>query len=120
VTCVLRISAPAIEAAVRGLSLQPYRLEDATAHFLVSEAGFDELAAQVEDAIAFLKRCKEDVAKLMDLPSAEGWLDFGIADRHRPAQSNHFPPELVCLAGKAGIGLEMSTYRVEEPGSTLE
>jgi hypothetical protein len=50
----------------------------------------------------------------MDLPSAQGWLDFGIADRNHPAQSNVFPAELVCLAGKAGIGLEMSMYWVED------
>jgi hypothetical protein len=119
-SCVLRISAPGIEGALGALTLRPYRVEGGTAHFDVSRAGFRDLAAQIEDAIAFLQRHKDDVARLMDLPSAQGWLDFGIADRNHPAQSNVFPAELVCLAGKAGIGLEMSMYWVEDANHTVQ
>jgi hypothetical protein len=112
-SCVLRISAPGIEAALETRSFPPYRYQDGWAHFAVSEAGFRELDAQIEDAIAFLKRHKEDVARLMDLPSAQGWLDFGIADRNGPARADRVSPDLVCLAGKAGIGIETFTYRDE-------
>jgi hypothetical protein len=110
-SCVLRVSAPGIEAALGTLSLKPYRLEHGWAHFKVSEAGFRELGAQVEDTIEFLKRHKEDVARLMDLPSAQGWLDFGVADGNGPVRTDRLPPELVCLAGKAGIGIETFTDR---------
>ena len=113
-TCVLRVAAPDLRTVLDEVSIRPCRVEEGWANFVVSDAGFGDLAAQVEDAIAFLKGRKEDVARLMDLPSAEGWLDFGVADRNRPAQSNALPPELVCLAGKAGIGLEMSIHRVED------
>lgn len=119
-SCVLRISAPAIEGALGARSLRPYRLQDGCAHFTVSEAGFRELDSQIEDAIAFLRRHKEDIAKLMELPSAEGWLDFGIADRNHPGQFNRLSPELVCLAGKAGIGLQVSTYWVESPNWSVQ
>lgn len=113
-SCVLRISAPEIDAALATLSLRPYRLEEGWARFTVSEAGFRELDAQIEDAITFLRRHQDDIAKLMNLPSAEGWLGFGIADRGHPAQRNVFPAELICLAGKAGIGLATSVYWVED------
>jgi hypothetical protein len=120
VTCVLRVSAPALEEVLPRLGVQPYRFEDETAHFLVSESGFRELGAQMEDAIAFLKDHKADVEAMMSLPTVEAWLDFGVADRNRPAQSNRFTPELVCLAGKAGIGLEISTYSVESPDLSVQ
>lgn len=113
-TCVLRVAAPGLKTVLDQVSIRPCRAEEEWANFVVSDAGFDDLAAQIDDAIAFLKGRTEDVARLMDLPSAEGWLDFGVADRNRPSRSNAFPPELVCLAGKAGIGLEVSISWVED------
>jgi len=118
-SCVLRISAPGIEDVIGSQPLQPYRFEDGWAHFTVSNQGFRELDAQIEEAIAFLKRHTEEIVKMMDLPSAEGWLDFGIAARSHPMQRNVFPPELVCLAGKAGIGLGMSVYSVADEDHPL-
>ena len=118
-SCVLRISAPGLGAVLSKLAVQPYRVEDETAHFMVSDAGFRDLPVQIAHAVAFLERHKADVAALMSLPSAEGWLDFAVADRNQPAQFNRLSPELVCLAGKVGIGLELSTYWVEESGPTV-
>ena len=117
-SCVLRISAPGLETALPRLGLRPHRFEHETAHFNVSDAGFRDLGAQIADAVRFLTRYKTDVESLMSLPSAEGWLDFSVADRNQPAQFNRLSPELVCLAGQAGIGLELSTYWVESEDHT--
>ena len=119
-SCVLRISAPALETGLPGLTIRPHRFEHGTAHFTVSEAGFRDLAAQIGDAVQFLQRHKGDVERLMSLPSAEGSLDFAVADRNQPAQFNRLSPELVCLAGKAGIGLELSTYWVASDDHTIQ
>ena len=112
-SCVLRIAAPGIEAVLATLPLAPFRFEGGWALFTVSEAGLRELDSQVGDAIAFLKRHKEDIARLMDLPSAQGWLDFGVPDNEGPTRTDRLSAELACLAGKAGIGIETFTERGE-------
>ena len=33
---------------------------------------------------------------------------------HLPAQFGRLSPELVCRAGKAGLGLELSLYSIQE------
>ncbi len=79
----------------------------------VSNAGFDQFAAQVEEAIAFLRTEAEQVRRLVAWPGVEGvTLDFGIAWRDVAAQSDHLPAELVRLAGALGLSLEVSHYRV--------
>jgi len=113
-SCVLRIAAPGIAVVVPTLTVQPYRVEGNTAHFDVSRARFNQLAQQIEDAIAFLRSHRADVEVLMGLPSASGSLDFGVENRLLPAQFGVLSPELVCLAGKAGIGLQLSLYALQE------
>jgi hypothetical protein len=113
-SCVLRVSAPGIERVLENVSIEPFRIEKGAAHFDVSSAGFDRLPDQIEDAIAFLRRNKADIETMMALPSSSGELDFGVANTYSPAQFRRFSPELVCLAGKAGLGLELSFYSLEE------
>jgi hypothetical protein len=113
VTRILRVTAPGIAVVAAGGSLKPYRLEGDTAHFEVSQAGFEELDQQIDDAIIFLREHKQDIDLLMALPSASGILDFGAAQKYAGAQFGRFSAELVCLAGKAGLGLELSLYPVE-------
>jgi hypothetical protein len=96
------------------LTLKPYRVQGDTVHYDVSAAGFDELSRQIEDATAFLSQHRAEIEKLMALPSSSGWLDFGVSNRHMAAQFSRLSPELVCLAGKAGLGLELSLYAVQE------
>jgi len=114
-TCILRVTAPGIAAAVQVVSLKPYRLEGDTAHFDVSKAGFGDLSSSIADAIDFLRREKASVDALMALPSSAGWLDFGVENPNETAQFQRLSPELVCLAGKAGLGLELSLYIIGEP-----
>jgi len=113
-SCVLRVTAPDIATAAHRLAVKPYRVEGNCAHFDVSVADFDDLAGQIADAIAFLKRHKAEVDELMALPSSDGVLDFGVARRHVAAQFGRLSAELVCLAGKAGLALELSLYPVGE------
>ena len=115
-TCILRVTAPGIaDAAASGSgSFNPYRLEGQTAHFDVSPAAFDQLSQQIEDAIEFLRKHKQDVDVLMALPSSSGVLDFGVSQKYAGVQFGRFSAELVCLAGKAGLGLEISLYPVED------
>ena len=80
----------------------------------VSEADFDNLEGQIQDAISFLKQHKKELERLRKFPGVEGLaLDFGIAKRDVIAQYDYFPPELLYLAGSLGIGIELSQYPVE-------
>lgn len=81
----------------------------------VSRCSRDNLAGQVADAIAFLKKHKQTLARLRSNPEVEDIrLDFPLdlrIDREKVfAQFDYFPPELVSLAGAVGCGLEMSIY----------
>ncbi len=113
-SCVLRVSAPGVAVVADSLSLKPYRVDGDTVHYDVSAADFDQLAEQIEDAITFLRQYQAEIGTLMALPSASGWLDFGVSNRHLPAQFGRLSPELVCLAGKLGLGLELSLYAVQD------
>jgi hypothetical protein len=81
----------------------------------VSRSPWDNLAGQVADAIAFLKKHKRTLAKLRSMPEvADIRLDFPLdlrIDRKKVfTQFDYFPPALVSLAGALGCGLEMSIY----------
>ena len=53
----------------------------------------------------------------MKIPSVEiATLDFGISQRDVAAQFDYFQPELVRIAGKLGLGLELSQYSIDNEG----
>jgi len=111
--CVLRVTAPGVALAAERLSLKPYRVDADTVHYDVSDAGFDELSEQIEDALSFLRQQRAELETLMALPSSNGWLDFGVSNEQLPAQFLRLSPEFVRLAGELGLGLEMSFYAVQ-------
>jgi hypothetical protein len=81
----------------------------------VSRSPWDNLAGQVADAMAFLKKHKRTLLKLRSIPEVEDIrLDFPLIlriDREQVfAQFDYFPPALVSLAGALGCGLEVSIY----------
>jgi hypothetical protein len=77
----------------------------------VSEAGFDDLAAQVSDAVAFLRQHESEVVRLTRFPGvSDVAIDFGISGRDVAVQTDTFPAELVGLAGRCGIALTLSRY----------
>ena len=79
--------------------------------YLASDADFSELERQQEDAIAFLQRYGDDIKQALATPGCEGGtLDFGIDRRDVAVQCDYFPPELIALAGKLGLGIELTQY----------
>jgi hypothetical protein len=84
---------------------------------LVSKGEFDDFSKQVRDAIRFLKRYQDELHRLLAFSGVAGAaLDFGVAQRDQPAWFLTFPPELVELAGKSRVGLEVSLYAVSGIG----
>jgi hypothetical protein len=81
----------------------------------VSDAPWDSVRGQVEDAVAFLREHEPALTMLRSAPGVEDMrLDFAVdlrIDRvHIMAQFDYFPPELVARAGALGLGLEISVY----------
>jgi hypothetical protein len=84
---------------------------------VVSDAGFDELATQVQDAAAFLRRHGSEFARLRATTGvSEPSLDFGVAQRIHPAWSLCLSAEFIELAGRCGVGVELSLYAVSGAG----
>ena len=99
--------------------LVPYRRDRGAAHFQVSDAGFENLEAQIADAIVFLRSNHEQLLALMARPASSGVLDFAVESRDTIFQSNRFTSELVREAGRLGLALELSPYPKTE-GSHAE
>ena len=82
--------------------------------FDVSDAEWDDFPAQVNDAIKFLTANFSELDKLIsEIPDAEGYLDFPLYSRLNDEvvnQNDHLPKDLICLAGKLGLGIEMAIY----------
>ena len=77
----------------------------------VSDADFDSLTKQVEEAVSFLERYRDEVRRLVTFPGVEGVeLDFGLRRRDVAAQTDSFPPRLVSLAGALGVGITVTQY----------
>ncbi len=77
----------------------------------VSEGEWDDLRAQIADAITFLKANAEELRKLMDFPGIDGrTLDFPVEDRDVGVQCDIFPAELLRLARNLEIDIEISRY----------
>lgn len=78
---------------------------------VASDADFSQLTKQIEDAILFLRQNIEQIKLLNSFPGAErAILDFG-AEIYPPGWASFtFPPELLALAGQAGVSLCLSVY----------
>ena len=82
----------------------------------VSNAEFENLKRQIKDAVEFLKDKdnSRQISILANYPGVEDLgLDFGVSCKQRdkfPIKWYYFPPELLLLAGKLGIGLEITFY----------
>ena len=89
----------------------------------VSTKGFDDLNGQVKDAIQYLKRHKSKIVQLREVFKVKDiTLDFPIDLRIGEkivVQFDYLPPQLISLAGKLGIGIEISIYRCLSPQYTL-
>ena len=77
----------------------------------ISDAEWHEFEKQKIEAIHYLAQHLEILSEVVSYSGVEGaYLDFGIEWRDVPVQSDSFPPELVKLAGRIGLGLELSQY----------
>jgi hypothetical protein len=78
---------------------------------VVSEASGTDFARQIRDAVEFLRKHKEELARLMKCAGLEdARMDFGVSRKDGFVRSSYLPPELLKLAGALGIGVEISIY----------
>ena len=72
----------------------------------------DTLTMQIRCAVVFLKRYKRELIRLRKYRGIEGvCLDFGIpCGNDRVAYFDSLSPELLRLAGRLDIGIELSRY----------
>jgi hypothetical protein len=82
----------------------------------VSDAEFSDLQGQIQDAIVFLKKHNRAIKNLCGYEGVEQvCLDFGIEQRKKAIiQYEYFPPALITLAGRLGLGIEISFYPCAE------
>lgn len=84
----------------------------------VSDAGVNDLVAQVRDALRFLGEYEDDLRRLGSYPGVEEMcLDFAIRRRDVVAQSDLFPAELLWHAGALDIDLVVTHYAIAEEES---
>lgn len=133
-TCILRASGTDfdVDAFVAGSALTPHsiwrrggsrypqaspggdRHDTSGLRILVSKAEFSDLSLQVADAVEFLQQHHDAVGALA---ANEGvtyaCLDFGAEMSPPDWASFTFPPELLSLAGAAGVAVCLSVYPVD-------
>jgi hypothetical protein len=84
----------------------------------VSDKEWSDLPGQIHDALRFLKRHRNAIVTLRKKYGVKDMrLDFPNALRigtRVAAQFDYFPPELILLTGKLGLGIQLSLY----PAST--
>ena len=77
------------------ISVKPYRNEEGTIHFEVSEADFGDFTAQIKDTISFLQRHMADVKLMMSEPGTSGVLRLCYRVADVAVQVDNFRLELV-------------------------
>ena len=93
--------------------------EESGINWDVSDASWDQLPSQVEDAIAFLKLNRAEIERLVTHRGVTAvGLDFAVSravgGSAPRSQSVSFPAELLRLAGELGLDVSVSTYFVDE------
>ena len=79
--------------------------------FTVEVSARQELGKQIEDAIEFLNRNRDELSRLGAMQGLTGVeLDFGISRKSVFVQTSYLTPELLKAAGSLRIGIEISIY----------
>jgi hypothetical protein len=82
--------------------------------FDVSDKEWDNFKGQINDAILFLNKYKEQLKELFETHLIEcAYLDFPLwsrLDGNIANQNEHIPQELIKIAGELNIGIEMAIY----------
>ncbi len=80
----------------------------------VSDKDWDDFKGQVVDAIAFLTGNESELRRLVESHDViNAYLDFPLYSRldgEVVNQNDHLPRELIVLAGRLGLGIEMAIY----------
>jgi len=89
---------------------------DSGVQFVVSEAEFEEFPVQRNDAIAFLKANEMAINKMANFARVQYCaLDFGVSiTEGNIAVMTYLSPELISLAAKCGVGIEISCFLCSE------
>ncbi len=82
--------------------------------FDVSDKEWDDFEGQVKDSILFLTKYNDDLERLFENYNINtAYLDFPLYSRldgNIVNQNDHLPKELIALAGKLSLGIEMAIY----------
>lgn len=87
--------------------------DDFRISFDVSQKGWDNFKGQVSDTITFLEYHFKELEEIISNFKADAFLDFPIYSRLNEEivnQNDHLPKELIALAGKLNLGIEMAIY----------
>lgn len=77
----------------------------------VSRRDRDDFAGQIRDAVRFLRKHTAAVRRLRAFPGVdEACLDFGVDKKDAIVYWEHFPEELIVLAGRCRLSLELTHY----------
>lgn len=80
----------------------------------VSDKDWDDFKGQVTDAIAFLAVNELELSKLITShDGVDAYLDFPLysrLDQNIVNQNDHLPRDLIILAGRLALGIEMAIY----------
>ena len=81
----------------------------------IGEADAGDLAAQIDEAIAFLDENEDELRRLGRFEGVEEMeIDFAVEWRDLATQSDWFPPELLWRAGALDIALRVTHYLTPE------
>ncbi|MEE9345496.1 MAG: hypothetical protein V3U88_07805 [Methylococcales bacterium] len=80
--------------------------------FVVSDADFESFIIQRSDAIKFLEKNMDAILKMVQFPNVQDKiLDFGVSiTEGNVSVMSYLSPELVDLAAKCALGVEISCY----------
>lgn len=121
--CVLRAGGVRFspEAFLMHSSLEVVEVFDSALHIGISKKAGNDLYGQIVDAMHYLQVNAVPLRHLTTYPGIDNaTLDFCVWRQLSPAQSLVFPPQLIELAGRLGLGLAMSIYEVSEGDVILD
>ena len=82
--------------------------------FDISDKDWDDFEGQIKDTILFLTKYYDDLDQLFKTHNiTTAYLDFSIYSRlygDIVNQNDHLPKELIAIAGKLSLGIEMAIY----------
>lgn len=112
-----RTDMPVVSCRVKGEPRRKSSNEINSCHEIslnVSDQDWDDLPGQVRDAIAFLTKWECDIVSLLVTHEVTwAYLDFPVNSRLNDkivGQCDHLPKELIAVAGRIGLGIEITTY----------